>query len=188
MSNYSKVIWTEGLFLRPQHFQQQDRYFERYVETRCRALSSHSWGLTEVEIERDLLGIGRLGLRRAAGVFPDGTPFRLPEDSPLPPPIEVGPDDRDQIVHLAVPLRRCGAQDIDRAGDGDGLARHDVYELETRDAASNSADVALLDVGPIRTRLLLDREATGAYACVPLAHIVEARVDRHVVLEERFIP
>jgi type VI secretion system protein ImpJ len=38
MSIYNKVVWSEGLFLRPQHFQQQDRYFERYVETRCQAL------------------------------------------------------------------------------------------------------------------------------------------------------
>src|SRR6266446_4475400 len=55
MSVYSKIVWSEGLFLRPQHLQQQDRYFERYVETRCQALRSSSWGLTELEFERDLL-------------------------------------------------------------------------------------------------------------------------------------
>ena len=86
MSVYSKVVWSEGLFLRPQHFQQQDRYFERYVETRCQALVPHSWGFTELEVERDLLSIGKFGLRRAAGVFPDGTPFRMPDDDPLPTP------------------------------------------------------------------------------------------------------
>src|ERR1700686_4019545 len=53
MSVYSKVVWSEGLFLRPQHLQQQDRYFERYVETRCQALRSSSWGLTELELELD---------------------------------------------------------------------------------------------------------------------------------------
>ncbi len=29
----NKVVWTEGLFLQPQHLQQQDRYFERLVRT-----------------------------------------------------------------------------------------------------------------------------------------------------------
>src|SRR5205807_8625131 len=91
MSIYSKIVWSEGLFLRPQHLQQQDRYFERYVETRCQALRSSSWGLTELELERDLLSIGQLGLARAAGVFPDGTPFRMPDDTPLPTPLEVDP-------------------------------------------------------------------------------------------------
>lgn len=188
MSAYSKVVWSEGLFLRPQHFQQQDRYFERYVETRCRALASHSWGFTELELERDLLTIGKLGLRRAAGVFPDGTPFRMPEDGPLPPPIDVGTQVRDQIVHLALPLRRPGAPDVDRAAGADGLVRHDVCELEARDASSNSADVALLEVGAMRTRLLLASDVTQAYACLPLAHVVESRADRQVVLDESFIP
>ncbi|WP_447531943.1 hypothetical protein, partial [Pseudomonas aeruginosa] len=30
MSLDSKVVWSEGMFLNPQHFQQQDRYIERY--------------------------------------------------------------------------------------------------------------------------------------------------------------
>ena len=57
MSSNNRVVWSEGLFLRPQHFQQQTRYFERYVEGRGRTLRAHSWGLSEFEIERDLLGI-----------------------------------------------------------------------------------------------------------------------------------
>ncbi|MGH8186384.1 MAG: type VI secretion system baseplate subunit TssK, partial [Steroidobacteraceae bacterium] len=104
MSANNKVVWSEGLFLQPQHFQQQDRYFERYVETRCQALVSHSWGFTELEVERDFLSIGKFGLRSASGVFPDGTPFRMPDDDPLPPPIDIDPLVRDQIMHLAVPL------------------------------------------------------------------------------------
>ena len=105
MSVYSKVVWSEGLFLRPQHLQQQDRYFERYVETRCHALRSNSWGLTELEVERDLLAIGQLGLTRAAGVFPDGTPFRMPEDTPLPD----APRDRPEAARPAHVPRRPAA-------------------------------------------------------------------------------
>ena len=187
MSVFSKVVWSEGLFLRPHHFQQQDRYFERYVETRCQALIPHSWGFTEVELERDFLSIGKFGLRRAAGVFPDGTPFRMPEDDPLPAPIDIG-QARDQVIHLAVPLRSAGAPDVDRAPGPDGLVRHDVRELEARDATSRSGDIALLEVGAMRTRLMLASDVTEAYACVPLAHLVECRADKQVMLDESFIP
>jgi len=90
MSSNNKVVWSEGLFLQPHHFQQQDRYFERFVEARCHALTPHSWGFTEIELERDLLAIGKFALRRAAGVFPDGTPFRMPDDDPLPAAIDIG--------------------------------------------------------------------------------------------------
>ena len=188
MSAHNKVVWSEGLFLQPQHFQQQDRYLERYVEARCQALIPHSWGFTECELERDFLGIGKFGLRRAAGVFPDGTPTRMPEDDPLPAPIDVGPHVRDQIVYLAVPLRRSDALEVDRAAGGDELVRHDVREREARDATATSGNPAVLEVGALRTRLLLQSDVTAAYACVPLAHLVECRADKQVVLEDRFIP
>jgi type VI secretion system protein ImpJ len=188
MSVYNKVVWSEGLFLRPQHFQQQERYVERYVEGRCAPLTPHSWGFTEIEVERDLLGIGKFGLRRAAGVFPDGTPVRLPEDGPLPAPIDIGSSVRDEIVHLAVPLRRAGAVDVDRAAGGEQLARHDVREVEARDAASGAGGAAVLEVGALRTRYLLQSEVTDAYACIPLAQVVECRADKRVVLDDGFIP
>ena len=35
MSWHSKVVWSEGMFLRPQHFQQQDRYLEALVRHSC---------------------------------------------------------------------------------------------------------------------------------------------------------
>ncbi|HEX7139807.1 MAG TPA: type VI secretion system baseplate subunit TssK [Vicinamibacterales bacterium] len=188
MSSHSRVIWSEGLFLQPQHFQQQERYFERYVEGRCQPLVPYSWGFTELEFEADFLRIGKAALRQAAGVFPDGTPFRLPDDDPLPEPIDIGTDVRDQILYLAVPLRRTGQLAADRDGDGDALVRHDVRELETRSDASSGGEPALVEVGALRTRLLLANEVTAAYACIPLAHIVECRADRQVVLNENFIP
>jgi type VI secretion system protein ImpJ len=188
MSAHNRVIWSEGLFLQPQHFQQQERYFERYVETRCRPLVPYSWGFTEIEFERDLLSIGKAALRRVAGVFPDGTPFRMPEDDPLPKAIDIGPDVRDQILYLAVPLRRSGELESDRDAGADELVRHDVREVQARNATASGGDQALLEVGALRTRLLLASDVTQAYACVPLAHIVECRADKQVVLDENFIP
>jgi len=188
MSAHSRVIWSEGLFLQPQHFQQQDRYFERYVETRCRSLAPYTWGFTEVEFERDFLKIGKVGLRRLSGVFPDGTPFRMPEDDPLPAPIDIGADIRDQRLHLAVPLRRAGEAEAMRGPGVDELVRQEVREVQTPDAAATGGEPAVLEVAALRTRLLLESAVTEAYACVPLAHVVECRTDQQVVLDDNFIP
>ena len=64
MSDKNRVVWSEGLFLRPQHFQQQDRHFEALVEGRAGTLRADSWGFTELELERDLLAIGKVAVRR----------------------------------------------------------------------------------------------------------------------------
>jgi type VI secretion system protein ImpJ len=188
MSVYNKVVWSEGLFLQPQHFQQQDRYLERYIETRCQSLIANGWGFTEIEFERDYLSIGKLSLRRASGVFPDGTPFRMPEDDPLPQPIDLDSQVRDELMYLALPLRRPGGLDTDRNGGMDGLARHQVRELHARNEVSGSGEPVLLEVGALRTRFLLASDATDAYACLPLAHIVECRSDKQVIFDDNFIP
>ena len=53
MSWFSKVVWSEGLFLRPHHLQQHDRYFERLIENRSRYVTPYPWGFSDLEIDRD---------------------------------------------------------------------------------------------------------------------------------------
>jgi type VI secretion system protein ImpJ len=66
--------------------------------------------------------------------------------------------------------------------------RTSVTELEVRDAAAGSSTPALVEVAALRTRLMAEREAADGFARVPVAHIVEIRTDKHVVLEDRFMP
>ena len=190
MSAHNRVIWSEGLFLQPQHFQQQERYFERYVEARCQALVPHSWGFTEIEFERDLLSIGKFGVAargrrvsRTARRSGCRTTIRCPRRST---------SDRTSAIRSCIWPCRCAAPgelEVDReAGGADELVRHDVREVQARNATSSGGDPALLEVGALRTRLLLASDVTEAYACVPLAHMVECRADKQVVLDDEFIP
>ncbi|PRF55061.1 hypothetical protein C6Q28_22705, partial [Burkholderia multivorans] len=60
MSWYAKVAWQEGLFFRPQLFQQQERYFEKYAHMRAAPLELHPkswtrsnlWGVFHDEVRR----------------------------------------------------------------------------------------------------------------------------------------
>jgi type VI secretion system protein ImpJ len=187
MSSNNRVVWSEGLFLRPHHFQQQTRYFERYVEGRGRQLRGHPWGFTQLEVERDLLSIGKLGLRRAAGVFPDGTPFTMPEDDPLPAPLELTPENRDQLVFLALPLRKEGVRESDRRART-GAIRYTVRDFEIRDITADSGKTVTLEVAHINARLLLASEPREDFACIPMSWVQECRADRSVLLDDRFIP
>ena len=54
MSWYSKVFWSEGLFLRPHHLQQNDRYVEHLIEKRSRHVTPYPWGFEQLEIDQDL--------------------------------------------------------------------------------------------------------------------------------------
>jgi type VI secretion system protein ImpJ len=188
MSDKNRVVWSEGLFLRPQHFQQQERYLEAYLQGRTGSLRADSWGLTELEIERDLLAIGKLGLRRARGVFPDGTPFLMPDLDPLPAPLEVGTQLRDQVVHLAIPLQKAGATMAARGNGAQEATRYRTLDHQTRDVMSDVGSVVELEVAALSARLMPQSEPAEDFAQVPVAHVVECRADKQVMLDERFIP
>ena len=188
MSYRSKVVWSEGLFLRPQHFQQSDRYVERLINLRSDALRSHGWGFSELRLDRDLLKLGKLAIASAKGVFPDGTPFSMPDDDALPPPVEVDEKIRDSMVYLCLPVQQAEAQEIDLAGSEDVLARYDCRELEVRDVTSGSAGTSPMQVGSVKSRLMFESADHSEYARIPVAHIVEAKVDKQVVIQDTFIP
>jgi type VI secretion system protein ImpJ len=189
MTQSNKVIWSEGLFLRPQHMQQQERYFERYVELRAGGLRPYAWGFQELELETDLLAIGKLGIKCARGVFPDGTPFSMPGDEPLPPPLDIDSNWRDQTVHLTLPLRSSTQPDSAWAASAaDELYRYRVCETEARDASGSMEGLTTLEVGGMSTRLLPDSQPAEGLMQIPLARVVECRADRRVILDEGFMP
>ena len=45
MSYSAKVLWGEGLFLRPQHFQRQDAYHEARLFESIQAIQPYNWGV-----------------------------------------------------------------------------------------------------------------------------------------------
>ncbi len=100
-----KVVWSEGLFLRPQLFQQQERYLEFYAHQRAVTITPFFWGFAAYEIDREALSYGKLVLRSGKGVLPDGTPFEIPGHTSPPEPLTITPEHLGKMLWLAVPLR-----------------------------------------------------------------------------------
>ncbi|HEU4617905.1 MAG TPA: type VI secretion system baseplate subunit TssK [Gammaproteobacteria bacterium] len=188
MSWKNKVIWSEGLFLQPQHFQQHDRYLESYVEGRCRPLRNNAWGFSELRLDTAQLAIGKVAIASARGVFPDGTPFNIPDDDRPPAALDLPESARETRVYLALPTRRFGEREVDAEERREGLARFVQREFETQDTSSDAQSAALMRVGTLRTRLLLDADARGEYSCIGAAHVIEVRADRSVVLQPAYVP
>ena len=55
MGEYSKVVWAEGTYLSPQHFQQNDRYAESNIHNIVRLNGAHYYGLFDLGINESLL-------------------------------------------------------------------------------------------------------------------------------------
>jgi type VI secretion system protein ImpJ len=189
MSWDNRIIWSEGTFLQPQHFQQHDRHLEAQVELRTRSLRPHSWGFLELALDESLLELGKLAVRSARGVLPDGTPFDCPARDPLPPPLDVPATLRDALVMLALPVRRPGVDEADLGGAGaDSLARYVAGELEVKDSNAAFDRTALIQIGRLRLQLLKEADVTAAYGGLGIARVIERRADNRIVLDAGYIP
>ncbi len=189
MSWRSAVVWSQGMFLQPHHFQQESRYTARLVDERARCASPYAWGFREIVFDDSLLAMGRVGIARASGVFPDGTPFAFPQLDRPPEPIDVPADSAGELVYLALPLSREGVTEVDfEAEDCDDLARLQAVAESVRDHTSASEEPASIQTGRLKMRLLRQRDVTDAFALLAFARIVDRRSDRQVVLDRGHIP
>jgi type VI secretion system protein ImpJ len=186
MSWYSKVFWSEGLFLRPHHLQQNDRYVEHLLERRVGDVTPYPWGFSALEIDRDLAQQSKFCLRRATGVMPDGTPFDIPADSPNPDPIDVPETAAGQITWLSLPVAAPNTREVDDK-DADSASRY-LRGAETFiDSTSSLRIEEEIDVAHPRLAFELRRTAKPGYIGLGIARVLEVR-DRNILFDEKFIP
>ncbi|WP_175769854.1 type VI secretion system baseplate subunit TssK [Burkholderia cenocepacia] len=171
MSGYNKVVWSEGLFLRPQLFQQQERYFESLAHRRSAPLSPFFWGFSRYDIDWEALAFGKLALKSGSGVFPDGTPFDVPGMTPLPPPLTVGPEHQGQLIFLALPLRLPHTEEIAFTDDEGSQARYVAYETELRDSNAIGQGPQPVQLANLRLRLLPEKELTQSWIGIALTRV-----------------
>lgn len=188
MSWDSKVLWTEGLFLQPQHFQQQDRHFSALVAGLAHRIAPYAWGVSALEIDREALKIGQFAIRTCAGLTQDGTVFRVPEAEDHPPALDVPANIKDCIVYLSVPARRQGAMEVDMSGAELSAARLRPGEQEVIDTMGAARTPAMLGVGKLRLQFALGVDDLADRLVIPIARIIEVRPDQEVVLDGSFIP
>jgi type VI secretion system protein ImpJ len=189
MTWHNKVMWTEGMFLQPQHFQQQDRFAGRQLDGRVTASTPWAWGFVALQVDDAALLQGRVMISAARGVMPDGLAFSVPNDDPAPPAFDVPADARDQTLVLAVPQSRPGVAESDvEAGESAMPPRWRVADVEVADIHAGSLREAPLQVGRLNLRLMLERDTNEGYVTLGVVRVIERRADGRVVLDSQYVP
>ncbi|HEU4517984.1 MAG TPA: type VI secretion system baseplate subunit TssK [Microvirga sp.] len=186
MSWHSKLVWSEGLFLRPHHLQQSDRYLENLIESRVRHVTPYPWGFSALEIDRDLAQQSKFGLRRATGIMPDGTPFDLPATSPLPPPIEVPETAAKHLAWIMLPIGAPNTREVEDAA-AESASRYVPATEMLIDSTSPLRIEEEIDVAHPRLSFELRKTAKPGYVGLSVARVLEVR-DRTIVFDEKFAP
>lgn len=186
----SRVVWSEGMFILPQHFQQADRHVESLVRESTAPLRSFPWGVTALEIDRAQLALRKFAVTRCSGVLEDGTPFSIPDGAPPPPAIDLPDNTRDCIVYLTLPLRHEGSPEVVLNGTDQTPARYQALEREVADSVGEgTAARTPLHVGQLRLRYALETEPRADTTGLGLARIAEVRSEQVPVrLDDNHIP
>ena len=189
MKFLSRVVWSEGMYLGPQHFQAQSRYFEDSIQFAVSSLWSQPYGLLGCGLDEEALRNGTFALVHARGVFPDGMPFLMPECDAVPPPRPIAdlfPPTRDRVtVSLAVPGRKPGGSMTALSGAAE-CARFVAETRVLRDETS-SGDERPIQLGRKNIRLILDLEPSDGLVSMPVARVMRDGAG-HIVFDPDFIP
>jgi type VI secretion system protein ImpJ len=193
MKLLSRVVWSEGMYLGPHHFQVQSRYFEDSIQFATSSLWFSAYGLSGIELDSEAAQNGVVSVVHARGMFPDGLPFNMPESDELPaarPIADLFPPTQDGlVVSLAIPPRKPNGYNcaldpkvLNGARDARYLAEARVLHDE-----NTGLDERPVRIGRKNVRLLLETEPSGDLLTLPIARVVRDRTG-HFAYDPEFVP
>jgi type VI secretion system protein ImpJ len=193
MKYLSRVVWSEGMYLGPHHFQTQSRYFEDSIRFAASSLWYEPWGLVGAQLDPEALKNGTVALVHARGIFPDGLAFHMPESDPLPEPRNIAdlfPPVRDSIgLALVIPPRRPEGSNTllpDADQPENGTLRFRAEEALLYDETTGR-DEKPVHIGRKNIELRVDTEPLADKMVLPIGRIARD-ASGHFIYDTNFIP
>ena len=190
MIQSSKLLWGEGLFLRPQHFQRQDAYHEWRLAEISRALHPYAWGLRRCKIDVDALAAGVLRFVELQLIFPDGELYSAPQEDELPAPVSlesIPAGTSEMVFHSALaPMRANGSNFSGSGAEPDGSLRFAQHNLPAPDWFTGAAP-SELSVLRRCVRVLADAEPRDHLVSLPVCKLRRSATGPFEI-DPRFMP
>lgn len=190
MIQSSKLLWGEGLFLRPQHFQRQDAYHEWRLAEVSGALHPYAWGIRRCKVDVDALTNGVLRFVELGLIFPDGELFSAPQEDDLPAPVSLEsiPAGTSELVfHAVLPQMRANGSNFSSGiAEPDASLRFTQHNLPAPDWFTGAAQ-SELSVLRRCVRVLADTEPRDHLVSLPVCRLRRSATGPFE-LDPRFIP
>ena len=177
MARYHRVLWSEGLFLTPQHFQQSSLFDEGQLAETLALSTQFPWGVRSVGIDLESLATGTVRVLSFRGILPGGTMVRFPEVDPAPLSVDLKEafDIRADYVdvYLGLPVRRTGWPNCRLSED----AAEDRAEVRYSAAATTVEDEntgrgeRTIQRAELNLKLLLGTESRDNFECLQIARV-----------------
>lgn len=171
--NNAKILWGEGLFLRPQHFQQQDAHAEAMSRRTLLSGNPFAWGVRDLDLDTDSLKSGVLRFNRIDAIFANGDFFTAPDVDQLPPPLAldtaVAEEGATEFFLALHHINPHGGNSTDSSA-GSGQARYLIVPRETHDLYTDAAEADIATLSKI-AHLKSANEPRDQFLTLPLVRI-----------------
>lgn len=147
MFKAEKVLWGEGLFLRPQHFQLQDRYHEQRLNYTIRSTVPFAYGIQNLSFDQVSLSQHVLALTKLEILWQDGELYQAPHQDLLPEPIQLDEFNthHELLIYIALPILQANKPNLSFENQTQ-QGRYYSYLEETHDLFTDAspAEITLL--------------------------------------------
>jgi type VI secretion system protein ImpJ len=190
------LLWHQGLFLQPHHFQLMDLTFQSLLTPFNSLMAPHFWGLGGIEINKAALGNRSFNLLKGEFVFPDGTYVVFPGNALIEPRsfegawVEGG---KPFTIFIGLKKWNLTKENVTTLEALEGFSQVTTRFVTGADA-EEAADIH--QGGPPasvqRLQYLLkvfwatEREDLGEYDLIPVARL--ERFGEEITLSSRYIP
>lgn len=209
MANQLKVAWFNGLNIDKIHFEQQERYFQRNIDSKTIEISSNLYGIIDLKFSNDGLMQGKIALEKISGISKDGSIFNAPEQDLLPETLEVNYETlENSIIVLKIPIGATSVADIaleNNFPNSKYLALKSIIASRIYDDHSGDISKELEDerdlqnttftqekinltLASLRLKLGILGNSTSDEIEIPIAKIKNIESNKKIELEENFIP
>ena len=189
--NNQQVLWGEGLFLRPQHFQQQDNHHKHQRLATMRALHPYYYGTIDVSLDKSLLESNVLSFTKVSAIFPDGTPYQAPGIDVLPQSISLeGSDVGDEVyVFLNLEVIHLDGGNI-QSQSAENAARYKSKTIDVFDLYTEAAESAL-EVISLSPKIQLNSSAQpnkNEGVAILIAKLIRTPQGNYQLAEDYLVP
>ena len=184
MSKIDKVVWRDGTFIYPQHFQNQDLYYEGLLKNHHIIQPFENWGIIDIDIDESYFKLNKIVIKKCVGVFPDGTFFSIPNEDEIPVALEI-PDGYDnKSVYLGLPIgNKCCLKKPENLKSA--YNRYYPEECEIDDIHSEGGEKSIT-VGKLNINLFLEGEYTDQIILIPILKVLYS--NNGISIDHRYIP
>ena len=193
MFKAEKILWGEGLFLRPQHFQVQDTYHEQRLNQTIRSTIPYAYGVQSIRFDETQLGTHVLALESVDMMWQDGEIYSAPSRDLLPEPVQL--DDLnfrgEMTIYLALSILQPNKKNV-ALDDSKQPSRYHSYLNETHDLYTDAVPAEITLVRKRAEIKLLESQIDPNHDMDGFLYLPIGKIKRHSAgnfeLDYKFIP